>query len=210
MGYDKETEAHLKEVQDLRDAHFIPKSVKKELKKQDKEFTSLLHDMKDSFPPETFKDTARQFLTDMLALRASKTAELILYAYSIMGSKLVLDAAMNKDLRDYIERTLSEEVAGSLEPMMDSLSHHAHLLGSSKLSSYIHMLIDQIGHCNNDIEHLTRDIKHDSWNASDAVDTAKKNFKTAVRNIASAIQPFRDTVKKDVQIHARGAEATFS
>lgn len=210
MGYDKETEEHLKEVQDIRNKHFIPKRIKKALKRQDKSLATTISGIKGIAEPVAFKNTVNQLLTDMLSIRAAKTAELILHAYSIMGSKLILDCALNKDLREYIGLTLSDEVAVSLDHLQDSLERHAKIMKHENLGSYLNMLIEQIGHCRNDMAHLMQDMKNDSWNATAAVDTAKRNFKSAVGNMKSALQPFDDIIKRNAMFNAKEAQSLFA
>jgi hypothetical protein len=196
MEHSPTVEAHIKEVQHIRDSAFNIKALNREIGAWDDEFKKDALKLKDlGFSKDTIKKQ-HEILTKLFSNHILKTVELVMKAYMITGSKLVLDSALDKDLRDYLEMTIGNETYPCLDKIRDVLTRSISALEKmeegKELASKMRILTEQTENCmkflKNYLIYLKRQNK--DFDAARVIKSSIKEYNSAagmMRSVTSTL-----------------------
>jgi hypothetical protein len=207
MGDDKDD--HVDEVQEVRDTHF-----------KKKELAAMLEDRRNKYNREAEKlsseplsekrDRAERELMCLFFADTFITAtERMMNMHQISGSKLVVDSALDKDLRTYLADTLTLEVHPCLEQIkdtMEELEPLANQLDVSKGRDNIILAVQSMGDAlersMDYIEDYVKDMGKKDWNAGETMkkDIEKVYIKLAKRVIGIA-EDLEEVFRHKLDVH---------
>lgn len=200
MAFSREIESNLKEAQDIF-MEFRPKELKKVIKHEESQIKSMISDvaelvkMQGREPLIQKNSGARELISNILFLvikrRMITSARLVINAYRIMVSKLAVNCAFDKDLADYVEKSLGE-MTESMDLLREALLKHQKMLLGEEVGMHLQMMTRLLDDVMKQTQDYSMKIKRKDWNAKEALESAKREFKESRENTLAALAFFRD------------------